>query len=234
MSHLALVTGGARGIGLAIAEEFDRNGQPVVVTYRNSPPPDGIPSYRCDVTDAESVTAALAEVEREHGPIQVLVANAGITDDKLTLRMTDEEFAAVIDANLTATFRLARTVSRGMVRARWGRMIFISSMVAYFGAAGQANYAASKAGLTGLARSLAWELGSRNITVNVVAPGLIESDMTKDLPAKRRDFLLGITPLGHMGRPDDVAHVVRFLASEQAGYITGAVIPVSGGCAMGY
>jgi NAD(P)-dependent dehydrogenase (short-subunit alcohol dehydrogenase family) len=226
------VTGGARGIGLAIARDFVQAGEPVAVTYRNSEPPEAIAGFRCDVTDEESVVAALGAFEEQFGPVQVLVANVGITADKLTLRMSDDDFSSVVEANLTSTFRLARMVSPGMIEAGWGRMIFVSSMIAYFGAAGQVNYAASKSGLTGLARSLAWELGARNITVNVVA--LIETDMTKDLPARRRDFLIAMTPLGCMGRPEDVAHVVRFLASDEASFISGAVIPVSGGCGMGY
>ncbi len=234
MSRAVLVTGGARGIGLAIARDFVQAGEPVAVTYRNSKPPEAIAGFHCDVTDEDSVVAALTAFEEQFGPVQVLVANAGITVDKMTLRMSDDDFSSVVEANLTSTFRLARMVSRGMIDAGWGRLIFVSSMIAYFGAAGQVNYAASKSGLTGLARSLAWELGDRNITVNVVAPGLIETDMTRDLPAKRRDFLIAMTPLGCLGRPEDVAHVVRFLASEEASFITGAVIPVSGGCGMGY
>ena len=180
------------------------------------------------------MAAAFTEFRDRIGPVQVLVANAGITMDKLVLRMSDEDFRTVVDTNLTAAFRLAKVASRDMLKARWGRLIFVSSMVAYLGAAGQANYAASKAGLTGLARSLAWELGPRNITANVVAPGLINTEMIQHVSEARLQHLIGMTPLGHMGEPEDVAHVVNFLASEQSRFITGAVIPVSGGCAMGY
>jgi 3-oxoacyl-[acyl-carrier protein] reductase len=234
MSRAVLVTGGNRGIGLAIARQLQERGDRVAVTYRTEPPPDGLTGIACEITSEQSVAAAFAEFRDRIGPVEVLVANAGMTLDKLVLRMSDDDFRAVVDTNLTAAFRLAKVASRDMLKARWGRLIFVSSMIAYLGAAGQANYAASKAGLTGLARSLAWELGPRNITANVVAPGLIDTDMINHVSESRRNQLIGMTPLGHMGEPDDVAHVVAFLASEQARFITGAVIPVSGGCAMGY
>ncbi|MFH9425684.1 3-oxoacyl-ACP reductase FabG [Streptomyces sp. NPDC017529] len=234
MARTVLISGGNRGIGLAIARNFQKNGDRVVATFRSSPPPAEITGIKCDVTDETQVSQAVSEVESLHGPVEVLVANAGITLDKLILRMTDEEFGDVLQTNLTGTFRMARAASRAMAKHRWGRMIFLSSVVGFFGAPGQANYAASKAGLVGLARSLAWELGGRGVTVNVVAPGLISTDMTAGLAPERRDLLVGITPLGRMGTPDDVAHAVRFLASEEARFITGAVLPVSGGLAMGY
>ena len=234
MGRSVLITGGNRGIGLAIARRLDRAGHRVAVTYRSEQPPDGITGVRCDVTVPEDAERAVAEIEAVHGPVEVFVANAGVAVDRLVLRMTDDDFTRVLDTNLTAVFRMARRVSRGMARARWGRMVFVSSMIAYLGGPGQTNYAASKAGLTGLARSLAWELGQRNVTVNVVAPGLIETEMTRDLTAARRELLLSMTPLGHAGVPEDVAHVVNFLSSEEARYVTGAVVPVSGGLAMGH
>jgi NAD(P)-dependent dehydrogenase (short-subunit alcohol dehydrogenase family) len=234
MSRAALVTGGNRGIGLAIARRLQQDGHRVAVTYRTDPPPDDVPGIVCEITSEQSVAAAFAEFRDRIGPVQVLVANAGMTMDKLVLRMSDEDFRTVVDTNLTAAFRLAKVASRDMLKARWGRLIFVSSMIAYLGAAGQANYAASKAGLTGLARSLAWELGPRKITANVVAPGLINTEMIQHVSEARLQHLIGMTPLGHMGEPEDVAHVVGFLASEQSRFMTGAVIPVSGGCAMGY
>jgi NAD(P)-dependent dehydrogenase (short-subunit alcohol dehydrogenase family) len=234
VGRAALVSGGNRGIGLAIARRMTEAGHTVAVTYRSSPPPPEIPGLHCDVTDPAAVEQALADFTRDHGPVEVLVANAGMTLDKLVLRMTDEEFTRVLDTNLTSTFRLARLVSRDMVKARWGRIIFVSSMIAYLGAPGQTNYAASKAALTGLARSLTWELGRRNITVNVVAPGLIETDMIKEVTGARTEHLLSGTPMGRLGQPEEVAAVVNFLASEEAGFVNGAVIPISGGLAMGY
>jgi 3-oxoacyl-[acyl-carrier protein] reductase len=234
MGRAALVTGGNRGIGLAIARRLVEAGHQVAVTYRSSPPPQAIPGIRCDVTDPAEAEQAIRGFEAAYGPVEVFVANAGITLDKLVVRMTDEDFRRVLDTNLTAVFRMARIVSLSMARARWGRLIFVSSMIAYLGGPGQANYAASKAGLMGLARSLAWEFGKRNVTANVVAPGLIDTQMTQDLSDARRELLISNTPLGHAGTPEDVAHVVNFLASEEARFITGAVIPVSGGLAMGY
>ncbi|UUV35881.1 3-oxoacyl-ACP reductase FabG [Amycolatopsis roodepoortensis] len=233
MNRRVLVTGGNRGIGLATARRFLLSGDTVAVTYRSTPPPENVPGIRCDVTDTTSVDQAVAEYEERFGPVEVLVANAGITVDRLIVRMSEEEFLSVLNTNLAGVFRAAKRVSMGMMKARWGRMVFISSVGAFFGAPGQANYAATKAGLVGFARSLAWEFGTRNITANVVSPGLIDTDMTRDLNQKRIDLLLSITPLGVMGEPDDVAHVVRFVASEEARYVTGAVIPVSGGLAMG-
>lgn len=234
MQRAVLVTGGGRGIGLAIARAAVRSGHNVAVTYRNTPPPPDITGIACDVTDPNSAERAVKEFEELFGPVEVLVSNAGITNDKLVMRMTDEDFDAVLDTNLTAAFRMARLVSRNMMKVRWGRLIFVSSVIGYFGAPGQSNYAASKAGLTGLARALAWEMGRRNVTVNVVAPGLIETEMTRDLTAERRELLLSITPLQRMGQPDEVAHVVDFLTSDRAGFISGAVVPVSGGLAMGH
>ena len=234
MGRAALVTGGNRGIGLAVARRMTEAGHRVAVTYRSSPPPPGVPGLLCDVTDPAAVEQALADFERDHGAVEVLVANAGIAVDKLVLRMTDEDFTRVLDTNLTATFRLARLVSGKMAKARWGRIIFVSSMIAYLGGPGQTNYAASKAALTGLARSLTWELGRRNVTINVVAPGLIETDMTRDLASTRTEQLLSATPMGRMGNPAEVAAVVNFLASEEASFVNGAVIPVSGGLAMGH
>ncbi len=228
-----LVTGGNRGIGLAIARAFSEAGDKVAVTHRGSGAPDGLFGVRCDVTDEASVDAAFGEVEAEHGPVQVLVANAGITDDKLLLRMTEQSFTAVLDANLTGAYRVAKRAAAGMVRARGGRMVFISSIVAMTGAPGQANYAASKAGLIGLARSLARELGSRNITANVVAPGFIETDMTAAMTEQRKGEVLASVPLRRYGAAQEVAEVVRFLASDAAGYVTGAVLPVDGGLGMG-
>ena len=229
-----LVTGGNRGIGLAIARAFSEAGDKVAVTHRGSGAPDGLFGVRCDVTDEASVDAAFSEVEAEFGPVQVLVSNAGITDDKLLLRMNEQSFTGVLDANLTGAYRVAKRATAGMVKARGGRMVFISSIVALTGAPGQANYAASKAGLIGLARSLARELGSRNITANVVAPGFIETDMTAELPEKRQQEILGQVPLARYASTDEIAGVVRFLASDAAGYITGAVVPVDGGLGMGH
>lgn len=234
MRRAVLVTGGNRGIGLAIAKCFHEAGDTVAVTYRSSPPPPQIPAIVCDVTDTQSVDRAVTEFESRYGPVEVLVANAGITADKLILGMSEEDFRNVVDTNLMGVFRVAKRVSRGMVRAKWGRMVFISSVAGHLGAPGQTNYAATKAGLVGFARSLAWELGSRNVTVNVVSPGLIETEMTQQVSGQRIALLLSATPLGQLGQPEDVAHTVRFVASEQARYITGAVIPVSGGLGMGH
>ena len=228
-----LVTGGNRGIGLAIARAFSEAGDKVAVTHRGSGAPDGLFGVRCDVTDETSVDSAFAEVEAEHGPVQVLVANAGITDDKLLLRMTEQSFTSVLDANLTGAYRVAKRATAGMIRARSGRMVFISSVVALTGAPGQVNYAASKAGLIGLARSLARELGSRNITANVVAPGFIETDMTAAMTEQRKSEVLASVPLRRYGAVHEVAEVVRFLASDGAAYVNGAVLPVDGGLGMG-
>jgi 3-oxoacyl-[acyl-carrier protein] reductase len=229
-----LVTGGTRGIGLAIAHAFAADGDRVAVTSRAGTGPDGMFAVRCDVTSTEEVHAAFLAVEEHQGPVEVLVANAGITRDTLLLRMSDDDFAAVVDTNLTGAFRVARRAAKGMLRLRCGRLVFVSSVVGLSGSAGQANYAASKAGLVGLARSLARELGSRGITANVVAPGFVETDMTAELPEERRAQLLAEIPLGRYASPDEVAGVVRFLASDAAAYVTGAVVPVDGGLGMGH
>jgi len=234
VSRTVLVTGGARGIGLACARRFAELGDRVAVTYHSSPPPDGLFGVQCDVTSSESVDAAFAAVEAEFGPVEVLVSNAGITKDGLLLRMGEEQFTSVIDTNLTAAYRVCKRAAQGMLRARSGRIVLVSSVVGLLGSAGQANYAASKAGLVGLARSLARELGSRSITVNVVAPGPVETDMTAALGEKRLAELTAAVPLGRMATPDEIAGVVAFLAGPDAGYITGAVVPVDGGLGMGH
>ena len=228
-----LVTGGNRGIGLAIARAFSEAGDKVAVTHRGSGAPDGLFGVQCDVTDEASVDAAFSAVEAEFGPVEVLVSNAGVTDDKLLMRMSQDSFTGVLDANLTGAYRVAKRATPGMVKARGGRMVFISSVVAMTGAPGQANYAASKAGLIGLARSIARELGSRNITANVVAPGFIETDMTAVLTEARKTEVLASVPLRRYGAVAEVADVVRFLASDAAGYVNGVVLPVDGGLSMG-
>jgi beta-ketoacyl ACP reductase len=233
VSRSVLVTGGNRGIGLAIARAFAANGDQVAVTYRASAPPDGLFGVPCDVTDSAAVDAAFTAVEAEHGPVQVLVSNAGITDDTLLLRMSEESFTGVVDANLTGAYRVAKRATSGMLKARSGRMIFISSVVALIGAPGQANYAASKAGLIGLARSIARELGRRNVTANVIAPGFIDTDMTASVTDARRAQVLANVPLGRYGGADEVAATALFLASDLAAYISGVVLPVDGGLGMG-
>jgi len=234
---VVLVTGGARGIGLACARALADAGHRVAITYRSAPPRDddavGLFCVACDVTDAAQVDAAFEAVESELGPVEVLVANAGITNDMLVLRMDDAAFARVVDTNLAGGFRTAKRAVQKMMRARWGRIIFISSVVAATGQAGQANYAASKAGLVGLARSLAREFASRQITVNVVAPGPITTEMTSALSEDRRQAITDAVPLGRFGTAEEVAATVRFLASDEAAYITGAVVPVDGGLGMG-
>jgi 3-oxoacyl-[acyl-carrier protein] reductase len=229
-----LVTGGNRGIGLAIATAFAEAGDKVAVTYRSGEPPAGFLGVKCDVTDADQVTAAFERIEAEHGPVEVLIANAGITRDTLLLRMSDEDWDAVIDTNLTGSFRVAKRAAKGMLRLRRGRIVFISSVVGLLGSPGQVNYAASKAGLVGMARSMARELGSRGITTNVVAPGFVETDMTAVLPEETQKQYLSQIPLGRFGLTDEIAKVVRWVSSEEAGYITGAVIPVDGGIGMGH
>ncbi|MCI2417237.1 3-oxoacyl-ACP reductase FabG [Saccharopolyspora sp. K220] len=234
MARSVLVTGGNRGIGLAIAKAFQAAGDKVAVTHRGSGAPEGLFGVRCDVTDPEQVAAAFDEVEAAHGRVEVLVANAGITDDTLLLRMSEEQFGRVIDANLAGSYRVAKRAASSMLRNRRGRMIFVSSVVGLSGGAGQANYAASKAGLVGLARSIARELGSRSITANVVAPGFVTTDMTDALSEERKKEILGQIPLARFASADEVAATVEWLASDAAGYITGAVIPVDGGLGMGH
>ena len=234
MSRTVLITGGSRGIGLACAQRFTALGDNVVVTYNSSPPPAGFASVKCDVTSAADVDAAFTFAESQFGPVQVLVSNAGLTNDGLLLRMSEESFTSVVDANLTAAYRVAKRAAQGMLRARSGRMIFMSSVVGMLGSGGQANYAASKAGLVGLARSIARELGSRNITANVVAPGPVATDMTAALSEQRLAELTAAVPLGRMATPEEIAGVVAFLASDDAAYITGAIIPVDGGLGMGH
>lgn len=234
MGRSVLVTGGNRGIGLAIARALAQDGDRVAVTHRTGEPPQGLFGVPCEVTDTASVDAAFAAVEAEQGPVEVLVANAGITRDQLLMRLTDEDFCSVLDTNLTGAFRCARRASRGMMRLRRGRIVFISSVVGLLGGPGQANYAASKAGLVGLARSITRELGGRGITANVVAPGFIETDMTAVLPQETRQGYIASIPAGRMAKPEEVAAAVRFLASDAAGYVSGAVLPVDGGLGMGH
>lgn len=229
-----LVTGGNRGIGRAIAEAFLAQGDKVAVTTRSGGAPEGALDVRCDITDPAAVDAAFAEVEAAHGPVEVLVANAGITADTLVLRMSEEDWSSVIDTNLTGSFRLAKRASKGMLRLRRGRIVFISSVVGLLGSPGQVNYAASKAGLVGMARSLARELGSRGITANVVAPGFVDTDMTAVLSDEQRASIKTQVPLGRYADPGEVASAVTWLAGEGAAYVTGAVIPVDGGLGMGH
>jgi len=228
------VTGGNRGIGRAIAEKFLAQGDQVAVTTRNGGAPEGALDLRCDITDAEAVDRAFAEAEAAHGPVEILVANAGITHDTLLLRMSEDDWSSVIDTNLTGSFRVAKRAAKGMLRLRRGRLIFISSVVGLLGSAGQANYAASKAGLVGMSRSLARELGSRSITSNVVAPGFVETDMTGVLTDEQKATIKTQVPLGRYASPDEVAAAVTWLASDGAAYVTGAVIPVDGGLGMGH
>ncbi|MEO5975012.1 MAG: 3-oxoacyl-ACP reductase FabG [Ilumatobacteraceae bacterium] len=232
--RVVLITGGSRGIGLACARHFTAMGDRVAITYNSSPPPPSFFSVKCDVAHADDVDRAFTEVEKHFGPVQVLVSNAGITRDMLLLRMSEDDFAEVVNVNLTAAYRVCKRATQGMLRARAGRIILMSSVVAMLGSAGQANYAASKAGLIGLARSLARELGSRGITVNVVAPGPVDTDMTATLGEKRLAELLQAVPLGRTATVDEIAGVVTFLASSAGAYITGAVIPVDGGLGMGH
>ena len=229
-----LVTGGNRGIGYAIAEEFIALGHRVAVTARSGSGPDGSLTVIADVTDAASIDAAFTEVEAALGPVEVLVANAGITRDTLLLRMTEEDFTDVIDTNLNGAFRVVKRASKGMLKARFGRIVLVSSVVGLLGSAGQVNYSASKSGLIGLARSLTRELGSRNITANVVAPGFIETDMTAELPEEQQADYKKSIPAGRFAAPSEVAKVIAWLASDDAAYISGAVIPVDGGLGMGH
>jgi len=234
VARSVLVTGGNRGIGRAIAQRFLDAGDKVAVTYRSGEPPEGFLGVRCDVTVPEQVDEAFATIEAEHGPVEVLVANAGITRDTLLLRMSDDDWDAVLDTNLTGAFRVAKRASKGMLRLRRGRIVFISSVVGLLGNAGQVNYAASKAGLVGMARSIARELGSRSITANVVAPGFVETEMTAELSESKRDEYKATIPLGRYAEVDEICGVVEFVASDAAAYVTGAVIPVDGGLGMGH
>jgi len=234
MGRTVLVTGGNRGIGLAIAQAFAARGDNVAVTHRGSGAPEGLFGVRCDITDAASVDAAFTEVENEFGPVEILVANAGVTDDTLILRMSEEQFGRVVDTNLAGSWRVAKRASSKMLRAKFGRMIFISSVTGLYGNAGQTNYAASKAGLVGLARSITRELGSRGITANIVAPGFVETDMTAKLADDQRKAYLDAIPARRFASPEEVAGTVTWLAGDDAGYINGAVIPVDGGLGMGH
>lgn len=234
MTQIALVTGGSRGIGRAIARSLSEAGFFVVVASRSGDSPDGLASVAVDVSDPTSIAAAVQNVQEQHGPISVLVANAGITRDTLLVRMSDDEIASVIDTNLVGSIVLARSVLRDMIKARSGRIIFISSVVGMLGSSGQVNYAASKAGLVGAARSLAREVGARGITVNVVAPGFVETDMTDVLDEDTKQAILKQIPAGRYAQAEEVAGVVEFLASSGAAYITGAVVPVDGGLGMGH
>jgi 3-oxoacyl-[acyl-carrier protein] reductase len=229
-----LVTGGNRGIGRAIAEAFLAQGDQVAVTSRSGGGPDGALDLTCDITDPAAVDAAFTRIEEEHGPVEVLVANAGVTADTLLLRMSEDDWSRVIDTNLTASFRLAKRAAKGMLRLRRGRIVFISSVVGMLGSAGQVNYAASKAGLVGMARSLSRELGSRSITANVVAPGFVDTDMTAVLTDEQKDAIKQQVPLQRYGTPEEIAAAVTWLTGEQGGYVTGAVIPVDGGLGMGH
>ena len=234
MSRVVLITGGAKGIGLACAAHFASLGDKVAITYNSTKPSSDFFAIKCDVTSQTEIDAAFTAVEEKFGPVQVLVANAGITKDLLLLRMSENDFTTVIDANLTGAFRVCKRATQGMLRARSGRIILMSSVVGLLGSAGQANYAASKAGLIGLARSLARELGSRSITVNVVAPGPVDTDMIAALTDEQRAKMIDAVPLGRTATAQEIAGVVGFLASQDAAYITGAVIPVDGGLWMGH
>jgi len=234
MSSIALVTGGNRGIGLAIAHSLKAAGHDVVVTYRSGTPPGGFKSVQMDVTSTESVDAGFASIEEQWGTPEIVVANAGITKDGLVMRMSDEDFESVIDANLTGAFRVARRATKGLLKLKRGRLIFVGSVVGAVGSAGQVNYSSSKAGLVGMARSFARELGSRGITANVIAPGFVETDMTATLDEKRRGEIAGSVPLGRFSTAEEIADVVTFIASPQASYISGALIPVDGGLGMGH
>jgi len=234
VSRVVLVTGGSKGIGRGIAARLSAAGHRVAATYRSGDVPEGVLGVECDVTDPGQVETAFGEVEAALGPVEVVIANAGITRDGLVLRMSDDDWEAVLRTNLTGAFRVARRAARPMIRARFGRIVFISSVVGQLGSAGQVNYAASKSGLVGLARSLARELGSRGVTANVVAPGFIETDMTAELTEDLKGKYAEQIPLGRMGTVDDIAAVVEFLVSDEAGYVTGALVPVDGGLGMGH
>lgn len=234
-----LVTGGNRGIGLAIARALASAGDRVAITSRSGEVPTeladlGVIAVRCDITDTEAVDAAFTEVEATNGPVEVLIANAGITKDTLLMRMSDDDFTQVLDTNLTGAFRCVRRASKGMIRLRRGRIVLVSSVVGLYGSPGQVNYASSKAGLVGLARSVTRELGGRGITANVVAPGFVQTDMTAALPEAQQQAYLSAIPAGRFATADEIAGVVRFVASDEAGYISGAVVPVDGGLGMGH
>ena len=233
-TSIALVTGGNRGIGLAIARSLQSEGHRVVITYRSGTPPEGFDAVQMDVTDGQSVESAFTRIESEIGQPEIIVANAGITKDTLVMRMSDEDFESVIDANLTGAFRVAKRATKGLLKLKRGRLIFVGSVVGSVGAAGQVNYSASKSGLVGMARSFARELGSRGITANVVAPGFVETDMTASLDEKRRGDIAAQVPLGRFCSAEEIAEVVSFIASKKASYITGAIIPVDGGLGMGH
>ena len=233
-SRTVLVTGGNRGIGRAIAAEFVRQGHRVAVTARSGEGPEGTLTVRADVTEAESVDRAFGEVEAELGPVEVVVANAGITRDTLLMRMSEDDFTSVVDTNLAGAFRVVKRASKGMLKARFGRIVLISSVVGLYGSAGQVNYSASKAGLVGMARSITRELGARGITANVVAPGFIETDMTDALPEAQQAEYLKAIPAARYGTSEEIAKTVAWLAGDDAGYISGAVIPVDGGLGMGH
>jgi len=233
-TSVALVTGGNRGIGLAIARALQSSGHRVVITFRTGTPPQGFDAVKMDVTSSDSVDAAFSQIESEIGIPEVIVCNAGVTKDGLVMRMSDEDFESVIDANLTGAFRVSKRATKGLLKLKRGRLIFIGSVVGGVGAAGQVNYSASKAGLVGMARSYARELGSRGITANVISPGFVETDMTAELDDKRRSDIAAQVPLGRFSSPDEIADVVAFIASNQASYITGAIIPVDGGLGMGH
>ena len=234
MTRSVLVTGGNRGIGRAVASALAARGDKVAATHRSGDVPEGVLGVRCDITDPDQIDAAFTEVEEAHGPVEVLVANAGITKDTLLMRMSEQDWHDVVDTNLTGSFRLVKRASRGMLRARWGRVVLMSSVVGMLGSPGQANYAASKAGLVGFARSVARELGSRGITVNVVAPGFVDTDMTAELSEETRAQYLSQIPLGRYASVEEVAAVVSFLTSDEAAYVTGALVPVDGGIGMGH
>lgn len=234
VAKVALITGGNRGIGLAIARKMQNDGFQVVITYRSGSAPQGFSAVKMDVTDSASVDGAFTECEERYGTPEVIVCNAGVTKDGLVLRMPDEDFEEVIDANLTGAFRTARRASKGLLKLKRGRLIFIGSVVGSIGSAGQVNYSASKAGLLGMARSFARELGSRGITANVIAPGFVETDMTAELTDSRRDEIAKAIPMGRFSSPEEIAAVVSFIASDAASYISGALIPVDGGLGMGH
>lgn len=234
MSRTALVIGGARGIGLAAAHELAKDGHHVAVTYRDSPPPSDVLAFHCDVRNTSSVENAFSQLEAELSAAEIVVVAAGVTRDQLLMRMDEDAFTDVIDTNLTGALRIAKRASRAMLRAKWGRLIFISSAVALRGERGQANYAASKAGLVGVARSLTRELGSRNITANVVAPGYTETQMTASLTEEQREHMRSQIPLGRAAQPEEIAAAVSYLASDKAAYVSGAIIPVDGGAGMGH